>query len=207
MVSLPPGMQLVDRAAHQALQLGAARLRLVERGRERRALLREQRLAIEHVVAGRPAGVELLAADAEVLLRLPTATSAVLRRAASRSAADALGRARTACSSSRSSRSMRSAVLVGGEPRLRDARLAPGVGAEIPLEADEARADRARLDDVGGRVVDRAAGGEARQATAGERGRLRVEPLLLLDERGEHRVLAIRDAQRLGGVRQRRLGA
>src|SRR5207253_921142 len=64
------GDDVVEREPEQLLQLGAPRVRLVERARARGALRGEQRLGVEHVVAGRPAGVELLAADAEVLLRL-----------------------------------------------------------------------------------------------------------------------------------------
>src|SRR5690606_35502586 len=47
----------------------------------------------------------------------------------------------------------RDAVLVGGQPRRRDPRLAPRVGAEIPAKADEPRADRLRLEDRRAGVV------------------------------------------------------
>src|SRR5262245_26228441 len=64
------GDHLVERQPHQLLQLGAAGVRLVERGGERGALACEQRLGVERVFAGGAAGGELLAADAQVLLRL-----------------------------------------------------------------------------------------------------------------------------------------
>src|SRR5262245_41766431 len=68
---LPPDRRaLFQREAHQLLELGPARMRLVERRRERGALEGEQGLGVEDVLAGGAAGVELLAADAEVLLRL-----------------------------------------------------------------------------------------------------------------------------------------
>src|SRR5262245_56266166 len=65
------GCQVFQRQAHQLLQLGASRVRLVEGGGERRPLLGEERLSVEDVLAGGAPGVELLLADAEVLLRLP----------------------------------------------------------------------------------------------------------------------------------------
>src|SRR5262245_63519588 len=64
------GRQLLEREAHQLLQLGPASMRFVQRGGERRALLREQRLRVEHVLAGGASGVELLLPDAQVLLGL-----------------------------------------------------------------------------------------------------------------------------------------
>src|SRR4030095_4271309 len=65
------GCQVFQRQAHQLLQLGASRVRLVEGGGKRRPLLGEKRLGVEDVLAGGAPGVELLLANAQVLLRLP----------------------------------------------------------------------------------------------------------------------------------------
>src|SRR5439155_5869615 len=84
-----------------------------------------------------------------------------------------------------------------------DLGLAAGVGAEVPGEADEARADALGLDDGRARVVDGGARVEARQPAAHERPRRLLEPLLLLEERDEDGVRGARQAERLLGRRQR----
>src|SRR5438445_13602771 len=59
-----------DALAHQAPQLGQTNVGLVERGCADRALPGEERLGVENVLARGAPHVELLLADAQVLLRL-----------------------------------------------------------------------------------------------------------------------------------------
>src|SRR5215475_7367724 len=64
------GEQRLERLAHELLQLGAARLRLVERGGEDSALFGKQALRVQHIACLGAAGIELLLADAEIFLCL-----------------------------------------------------------------------------------------------------------------------------------------
>src|SRR5207253_10611620 len=70
----------VEREPDELLQLRPSRVRLVHRARERSALAREERARVEDIVARGPAGAELVAADAEVLLRLHDPGACRLRR-------------------------------------------------------------------------------------------------------------------------------
>jgi assimilatory nitrate reductase catalytic subunit len=123
-------------------------------GREHGALLGEQALRVEHVLALRATDREQLLADAQVLLRLPDRRRRRVERGQPLLGA-AQGRAQRLFEGAELRLEL-DLVLVDGELRGADAFLALGVGAEIPAHADEARADLVRLEQVRGRVVHRA---------------------------------------------------
>src|SRR5207244_8407544 len=133
----------LERESEEPLELGPPGVRLVESGRERRALGGKERLGIEHVLAGRPSGLELIAPDTEILLRLLDPDARGLRRREAlldrplRRAHPRLELAQRAVEGD--------PVAVGGDAGLADLGRPPRVGAEVPAEADEARADALRL--------------------------------------------------------------
>ena len=136
----------------------------------------------------------------------PTAASAVAS-AVSRSSA-ARWVARTAASSSRSSSSMRDPVAVGRDARPRRS----AASRRVSVPRSQVKPTKPDPTSCGctmseRRVVDGAAARDARQTAAGERARRRLEPLLLLDQRGERRVVRVGLAERVvdrGQRRQRR---
>ena len=198
MRQLPRGVrQRFERQAHQLLQLGAARVRLVERGGERRALLREQ----APVRRARPRwwrGRRRTAAGGCAGSPRPDRR----RRAPCRARRGARRRrrcvSRTALSSSRSSRSMREAIAVG--LRCAPRRCCASRRASVPRSHE--KPTKPEPIPCGWRIfalgpVDGAAALEARQAAARERGRGVVEALLLLDQREQDRVVREGIAQRV----------
>src|SRR5439155_4143096 len=88
-------------------------------------------------------------------------------------------------------------VAVDLDAGLGDLGLAPAVGTEVPGEADEGGAEALRPEDGGRVVVDRPTAAELRQATPGERARGVLQALLLLEQRGERRIVRVRCPQRV----------
>src|SRR5262245_30694789 len=161
------GCQVFQRQAHQLLQLGPSRVGLVQGGGERRPLLGEERLGVEDVLAGGASGIELLLADAQVLLRLPDGGvrgvegGETLGRRLARVTDRALQLAQLALD--------REPVAIGLDAGLGELRLAPAVRAQIPREAQVSVADGARLEDALAGPVDAAAALEIGRASCRER--------------------------------------
>src|SRR5262249_14166155 len=147
--------------------LRASRVGLVQGGGERRPLLGEERLRVEDVLAGGASGVELLLADAQVLLRLADGGVRRVERG------ETLGRRRARVADRALQLTQlaldREPVAIRLDARLGELRLAPAVGAQIPREAHVPVADRARLEDALAGPVDAAAALEAGQAAARQR--------------------------------------
>src|SRR5262249_24466130 len=99
----------------------------------------------------------------------------------------------------------RQPVPLDADPGLGDLGLAAAVRAEVPAEADEARADLLRLDDRRRRVVDRGPAAPPRGAAPPQRALRRLEALLLLEERHQRGIVLpgvvqrVVDGRHLGG--------
>src|SRR5262249_42957068 len=161
-------------------------------GGEGGTLAREEQLGVEDVLAGGAAGVELLLADAQVLLRLADRSAGgVERRETLR------GRVLGVADGTLQLAELPldgELVAVGLDAPLGDLRLAPAVRAEVPREADVARPDALRLEDVLAGPVGGAAGLEVWQPAAHEGGHRVLQPLLLLEQREQHGVVGERVA-------------
>src|SRR4029077_9631248 len=174
---------------------------LVQRGGERRPLLREQGLCVEDVFAGGASGIELLLSDAKILLGLADGGTRRVERGealgggVARVTHGALQLAQLALD--------RETIAVGLDARLGELRLASAVGPEVPREADVAGADSLRLEDLLARPVGGAAALEARQPAARERGRGVFQALLLLHQREQDRVVREGVLQRVVHRRER----
>src|ERR1700687_4891579 len=181
----------VERKPDELLEFGAPRVCLIQRRGQCGALLREQRLGVEHVLAGGAAGVELLLPNAQVLLRLtdgglggaprgePFLGGAVRRPHGSFDVAQLTLDA--------------DAILVRGAACRGDLRFAPHVRPHVPCETRKARTDLLWLEHAGARVVYGAAGGEAGKPTALERTETFFQPLLFLEQGDDDRVVSARE--------------